>query len=549
MQSVIDVVNVIGGLALFMFAIRMLRETLGKISGAAVARVLEKVSNNPIKGMGAGAAATFMTQSSSITVLTLIGFVNAGVMTFSQSVNVMLGSEIGTTLTAQLVAFDIGIFYWPLLAIGFFGDMFSRNEKMKLTCKVIFSLGLIFLAMEFMKTGARPLGESQLFVDIINSYGAFPIVGILIGALIAGITQSSSATTSLVIALGGVGIVGLDSGIALIMGANIGTCFLELFAGVGATTPAKRTSIAQTLINIIGVTIFYPFIAPFANLVRMTSADIPRQIANAHTIFNVMVSFIFVPFVGLLVRFCEWLIPDKEGEEVGRRFFDDQMLNLPQAALLEAEREVTKTSEVTLEMIELGQRALLEGDIEIAQHVIKLEDEVDESCRMTEDFIDRIKGEELSQNQRIWRHKLLRIITDIERVGDLSQNIAEFAAERLTNGITFSDEGTEQIRKMFILVQDTYEMAIRSLKTKHLDSAKRAIQMEDQVDLLERELRDAHNKRMSEGICMPEADTVFTETLRNLERISDHADNIALDVLNMQMDDYLEILESSVSAQ
>ncbi len=541
MASIIEnLIVVIGGLGLFMYSITLLRETLGKLSGARVARILEKVSNDPVRGMGAGTAATFMTQSSSITVLTLIGFVNAGMMTFRQSVNVMLGSEIGTTLTAQLVSFDVGIMFYPLMAIGFFGMMGARTDKWKNIYRVIFSLGVIFLAMDFMKDGAKAIlndPENSFFIDAINEYSAVPIVGILIGTAIAGTTQSSSATTSLVIALGGAGLIGLDMGIALAMGANIGTCFLELFAGIGATTPAKRTAIAQTIINLVGVAIFFPFIGPFSDFIATTSMtgnpeiDIPRQIANAHTIFNVAVSVLFIPFVGLLVKFCEWLIPDKEGEIIGRHFFDDQMLSMPPVALKEAEKEMQRIAETTIEMLTLCETALLGKNLDHARRIMQLEDDVDERCRSTEEFIDKIREEELSEKEIIWRMKMLAMLTDIERVGDLCENIAEFALERLSNGIMFSDQGVRDVREMFSLVLETYERAIKAFKTKNKDVARDAEQLEDEVDLVERELRDAHNKRMTEGTCQPEADTVFIETLRNLERISDHADNIALDII------------------
>ncbi|MHA1928651.1 MAG: Na/Pi cotransporter family protein [Candidatus Thorarchaeota archaeon] len=526
---------VVGGLALFMFAITMLRETLGKISGASVAKVLEKVSNDPIRGMGAGAGATIMTQSSSITVLTLIGFVNAGMMTFRQSVNVMLGAEIGTTITAQLVAFDIGILFWPLLAIGFFGGMATKNEKWKLIFKVIFALGFIFISMDFMKMGAAGImsdPDNTFFVDIIREYSAFPIAGILIGTVIAGTTQSSSATTGLVIALGSTGLIELDMGIALIMGANVGTCFLELFAGIGATTPAKRTAIAQTIINIVGVAIFFPFIAPFTDFVRTTAIDVPRQIANAHTIFNVLVSLMFIPFVGVLVKVCERIIPDKEGEIIGRHFFDEQMLNMPQAAMLEAENELIRTSEMTLEMLQLSKIALLEKDLDKARRIMILEDEVDTNCRDTEAFIDLIREEELNERDIIWRMKMLAILTDVERVGDLTENIAEFALEKLSNGISFSKSGIRDLAEMFDLVEATYARAIEALKTKNKDIARDAEKMEDEVDVLERTLKESHSVRMHDGVCMPESDTVYIETLRNLERISDHADNIALDIIS-----------------
>jgi len=531
MQSFEMVFGIVGGLALFMFGITMLRETLGKISGASVTRILERVSNNPIKGMWAGAAATVMTQSSSITVLTLIGFVNAGIMTFRQSVNVMLGSEIGTTITAQLVSFEIVMMYWPLIAVGFFAGMATKNERVRLISSVLFSLGLIFLAMDFIKISARPLGENQVFVDLINNYGSNIFIGVLIGALIAGITQSSSATTSLVIALGMSGVIHLDAGIALVMGANIGTCFLEIVAAIGATSPAKRTALAQTMINVVGVLMFIPFIGPFTGMVVLTAQDIPRQIANAHTIFNVIVSFVMVPFVGVLVRFCERVIPDKEGEVIGRHYFDEKMLNMPQVALREAEREVQRTAEITLAMIQHGRDALLTKDLEKAKKVLAMEAEVDENCRDTEEFIDKIREEELGEKDIIWRMKLLAVLTDVERVGDLSENIAEFALERMENGVSFSNSGIRALRRMFDLVEEAYATSLKALKTKNKAIARIAVELEDKVDLLERELKAGHTERMKDGVCMPEADTLFVETIRNLERISDHADNIALDII------------------
>ncbi len=521
----------IGGLALFMYAITLLRETLGKISGKRVAKILEKTTDSPVKGMGVGTAATLMTQSSSITVLTLIGFVNAGMMTFRQSVHVMLGSEIGTTITAQLVSFKIGIgFAWLLIAIGFFTTMFLKNENAKMVGRVIFSLGLLFLSMDFMKNGASELGQSQFFVDMIIAFGVIPIFGILIGAAIAGITQSSSATTSLVIAMSMAGVIGLPAAIALIMGANIGTCFLENMAAIGATTPAKRTAIAQTIINIIGVAVFFPFFEQFADVVALTSNDLPRQIANAHTIFNVTVSFMLIPFVGLIVKLCEKLIPDKEGEIIGTHYFDDEMLHIPQVALLEAQREMIATGELTVKMIDLSRKALLHRDLEAAKKVIRYEDKVDDSCRATEKFIDKIREEELNKADALWRMKLLAILVDIERVGDLTSNIAEFAIDRLTAEISFSAAAVIDMEDMFKLVEETYDTSIDALRTRNKDVAERAILLEDKVDELERELREGHEKRSAAGVCMPQADSVFVETLRNLERVSDHADNIAADV-------------------
>ena len=532
MDPVTIVFTIIGGLAIFMFSVKLLSESLSKITGPRVVSILEKATNNPVKGMGVGTATTIMTQSSSVTVLTLIGMVNAGLLTFRQSANVILGSEIGTTITAQIVSFNIGLAHYPLIAIAFFVWFLVKNEKVKLGAKVVFSLGLLFLAMDLMGLGIEPLVELPIFVYLIDTYGSNPIIGSLIGALIAGVTQSSSATTSLVIAFGRAEAISLEAGIAMVMGANIGTTFLELFAAVGASRPAKRTAIAQALINVIGVVVFLPILIPFAGLVRLTSLDLPRQIANAHTIFNVIVSFMFVPFVGALVWACERIIPVREGELAPRHFFDEKMLNVAQLALRESEREVISIAEKTLKMLSLSKMALANGDINGAKEVLRLEEEVDEYCDETEKFIDKIREEDLAEDQKMWRIKLLNIITDVERVGDMTNNLAEFAIKRAKDKIPFSEKAKEELQKMFEKVEETYSTAIEAMKQKSELLAKRAVDLEDAVDVLERKFKKTHIKRIKDGVCAAEADVMFTETLRNLERISDHADNIAYDVLD-----------------
>jgi phosphate:Na+ symporter len=537
-ETLAIVFTIVGGLALFMYSIKLLSDSLAKITGPRVVRILEKVTDNPVKGMGVGTATTVMTQSSSITVLTLIGMVNAGIMTFRQSVNVMLGSEIGTTITAQIVSFNIGLAYYPLIAIAFFVGFLSKNEKVKFVAKIGFSLGLLFLAMDVMGLGIEPLVHLPIFVYLINTFGQIPVIGILIGALIAGVTQSSSATTSLVIAFGRAGAINLEAAIAIIMGANIGTTFLELFAAIGATRPAKRTALAQATINIVGVVIFLPFIVPFAGLVTLTSPDLARQIANAHTIFNVIVSLLFIPLVGVLVWLCERLIPIRDGELKPRHFFDEKMLNFAQLALQEAEREVTSIAEKTLEMLNLSKMAIVNEDQNAAKKVLDLEDEVDDYCDETELFLDKIREEDLAERQKLWRIKLLNIIVDVERIGDMTNNIAEFSIRREKEKIPFSEKAIKELTKLFEKVEETYATAISAMNRRSELIAKQAVELEDEVDVLERKYKRAHIKRTTEGVCAPEADVMYTEILRNLERIGDHADNIAYDILDTFFNHY-----------
>lgn len=537
-ETLATVFTIIGGLALFMYSVKLLSESLAKITGPRVVKILEKATDNPVKGMGVGTATTVMTQSSSITVLTLIGMVNAGIMTFRQSVNVMLGSEIGTTITAQIVSFNIGLAYFPLIAIAFFAGFLSKNEKVKFVAKIGFSLGLLFLAMDIMGLGIEPLVNLPIFVYLINTYGQNPAIGILIGALIAGVTQSSSATTSLVIAFGRAGGINLEAAIAIVMGANIGTTFLEAFAAIGATRPAKRTALAQATINIVGVLIFLPFVIPFAGLVTLTSPDLPRQIANAHTIFNVIVSLLFIPFVGALVWLCERIIPVREGEHKPRHFFDEKMLNFAQLALKEAEREVTSIAEKTLKMLNLSKLAMINEDLNAAKKVLDLEDEVDEYCDETELFIDKIREEDLAERQKLWRIKLLNIIVDVERIGDMTNNLAEFGIRRVKEHIPFTEKAITELTKLFEKVEETYTTAITAMKQRSEILAQQAVELEDEVDVLERKAKRAHIKRTTAGICAPEADVMYTEILRNLERIGDHADNIAYDILDTFFNHY-----------
>ena len=334
------------------------------------------------------------------------------------------------------------------------------------------------------------------------------------------------------IAFGKAGAINLETAIAIVLGANIGTTFLELFAAIGATRPAKRTALAQAMINIVGVLIFLPFILPFAGLVRLTALDLARQIANAHTIFNVLVSLLFIPFVGALVWFCERVIPKKEGEFKPRHFFDEKMLNFAQLALREAEREVTSIADKTLTMLNLSKSAIVDENLNAANEVLELEDEVDAFCDETELFIDKIREEDLAERQKLWRIKLLNIIVDIERIGDMTNNLAEFGIRRSTDQIPFSEKAKEELAELFEKVAETYVTAIKAMKQRSEFLAQRAVELEDEVDVLERKSKRAHIKRTSEGICAPEADVMFTEMLRNLERIGDHADNIAYDILD-----------------
>ncbi len=305
MEIFLIAAHIVGGLALFMFSIGQLSTTLKKIASVRLKNLLQRVTANPLKGALTGTLSTFLVQSSSITVLLLLGFVNAGTMNLRQAIFALLGSGVGTTITAQIVAFKVKMVFYPLMALGFALETLCSKENVKNSGEILFSLAMIFLAMKIMTDGSRPLKEFPFFLELVVRLGSYPLLGIAIGALFTAITSSSSATTSLVIAMSMEGIIGLPAGIALIIGANIGTCVLELIAAIGTNLAARRTAMAQFMINVIGAILFYPFLKPFANIISLSTTEIPRLIANAHTFFNVTVSLVLMPLVGLLISWCQ----------------------------------------------------------------------------------------------------------------------------------------------------------------------------------------------------------------------------------------------------
>jgi phosphate:Na+ symporter len=314
------------------------------------------------------------------------------------------------------------------------------------------------------------------------------------------------------------------------MGANIGTCVTGLIASSRLSRAAKQASISQILINVIGVLIFLPFFYPFTRFVSRTATELPRQIANAHTIFNIAVSAILFPFVGQIARAARWLAPEREREEARLTAFIDKMqFGIPAVALIDAHKELIRMGEKTVQMIERSREALIDGNMEAAQWVLIQEDEfVDPITDILENFVNALMRENLSVSQQKHCFQLKNLLTDVERVGDLTEDLAEAAQLKVNSETTFSPAAVTDLDRLCRHAYDTYSLALRALQAGDRVLAQRACRMEDEFDHLYLKARQGHIERLEEGICQPEADVLFTETLRNLERISDHADNIGI---------------------
>jgi len=521
-----------GGVALFLFSISMLSSTLKKVASVRLKSILRKATGNPVKGALTGTVVTFMVQSSSITVLLLLGLVNAGIMNLRQSIYVVLGSGIGTTITAQIVAFKLKMIFYPFMIAGFAMSTLSTKEKIKNTGDILLYVGMIFLAMKIMSDGSAPLGEYPIVRKILCDFGVYPLIGIMIGALLTAITSSSSATTSLVIAMSMEGIIPLNSGIALIIGANIGTCVLELIATIGTNTAARRTGMAQFIINLFGALIFYPFLEQFAELISLTASDTPRLIANAHTMFNVTVSLILMPFVGIMMSILSMLIPGKEEpSESSYGLLEEKFLSVPALALYEAEQEINRMASIVTELLKQAQKAFFEDDDEAAKLLSENEKTVDTIHEKVSSYLHKISTIMLNEKDRTKKRALVHAVADLERIADLAENIVGYTRQEK---VFFSDAAKRDLAVFFNNAVQVYTTAASSLKSKQKALDIDINKMEHQVKELKAEYKNKYLLKLEEDKFQPVVNAFYPYVLKDIERISDHANNITEHVLKMK---------------
>jgi phosphate:Na+ symporter len=362
----------------------------------------------------------------------LMGLINAGVLTMSQGIGVMLGSEIGTTVTAQIVASNVGIVFFPIIAFGFLLSILPKDKRYRNIGQAILSLGLIYFGMNIMSSSIQPLQDEPALKAFLYNLGQFPLSGVLGGVIVTGIFNSSTAVMGLVISLGINNLITLEAAIAIILGANIGSCVTGIMAAFGSSLSSKRLSLTQLVINIIGALLFFPFITNFAGLIAMTSADLSRQIANAHTVFNITVTLVMLPSVSFLASFVKRLLP---GEEIkikrGTEFIDEKLLAAPSIALSQAEKEVLRMGNLTYEMPDIAISVIQDNRKEAIAKVKELEGIVDEIYHAIDRFLDDSRFVNLSENESRKLAYLRHSATDIERVGDHANNLTELAEKKL----------------------------------------------------------------------------------------------------------------------
>jgi phosphate:Na+ symporter len=490
-----------GGLALFLFGMEQMSDSLKAVAGERMKTILAKLTTNRFTGAATGAFVTAIIQSSSVTTVLVVGFITAGLMSLSQSVGIIMGANIGTTITAQIVAFKVTKAALLMIGVGFTMLFASKNERTRQYGTMLMGLGLVFFGMSVMSDAMNPLRSYQPFLDLMIQMEN-PIVGILVAAAFTGLIQSSSATTGIVIVMASQGFITLPAGIALAFGANIGTCVTALLAAIGKPREAVRAAAVHVLFNVAGVVVWFMFIPQLAEFVAWFSpshpeltgvdrlgAETPRQIANAHTIFNVANTFIFIGFTSQLARLVEKLIPDRpleeEGLVVSAKYLDEELLSTPSLALDRVRLEVLHMGEFVQEMLKNIMPAILSGNRENLEAVREMDDEVDILYEQIIGYMGQISKRTLTEQQTEEFLRLMAAVGDLENIGDtIETNMVVLGNERIDAGISISKPTRKVLTDFHTVVERALASAIQAVSQDNREVAELVIRMKDEITAL-----------------------------------------------------------------
>ncbi len=535
-MGITEVLQLLGGLALFLYGMQMMSTGLETAAGNKMKTILEKLTSNRFKGVIAGAIITAVIQSSSATTVMVVGFVNSGLMTLRQAVWVIMGANIGTTITGQLIALDVGALA-PLFAfVGVACIMFVKKEKVKHISEVIAGFGVLFIGMDMMGNAMVPLQSSEVFINFMTTFSN-PLAGIALGAVFTAIIQSSSASVGILQALATAGLVPLSSAVFILFGQNIGTCITAVLASIGTRTNAKRTTIIHLMFNIIGTSIFtiICIVTPFVDVMAATAPDNPAaQIANVHTTFNMVTTLLLLPFGSYMASLAEKILPEseKEKDEVKRLKYItpfETSYQVGQAAIVQAqvEQEVGRMIGMVRQNIEESFESLLKGDVSMSEEIDEREDYIDYLNVEISRYIVHVMSSESASQDLKNINGYYTVVGNLERIGDHAMNIAGYAVNLKKWGQTFSEDALGELKKMRDMCLKTLD-DIQDFTNGQKDHIlQKTAQNEQKIDDMRDDYRERQVARMQKGTCQADTGIIYSEILTDFERIGDHALNIA----------------------
>ena len=540
------VIPFIGGLAMFIYGMNIMADGLQHAAGSKMKKILEVLTQNKLMGIALGALVTAIIQSSSATTVMVVGFVNAGLMNLTQAISVIMGANIGTTITGWLVSagewakmFSPSTLAPIAVMVGVIITLVGKRQQSKDVAGIIIGFGILFIGMNTMSDAVYPLRESEVFKTAFISMGSNPFLGILVGAGVTAIIQSSSASQGILLSLASAGLVPTNAAVFIIMGQNIGTCVTAILSSVGASKNAKCVGTMHLTFNIIGTVIFSILaMLLFARLDPSYGEGIINmtQISFIHTVFNVGTTIILMPFSGYIIKFAMKVnglkAVETKSDEAELVHLDKRMMSTPSVAVEGAKLETIRMGRIARENLSLALSTLSDHDEEKMADVKQREFVIDKLCDNISKYLIDLCMLHLSDKDNEMVTSLLNTVSDMERVGDHAENIVELAEEMKQEGISFSDTALEELNEMSITTLGAYDNAVKALELDDITYAVKTSFLEDQVDAMEKKLRAGHIDRLSNAECSVNAGIHFIDLLGNLERVSDHAMNIAQVVLN-----------------
>lgn len=535
----------IGGLGMFLYGMNIMADGLQKSAGGKMKQLLGYLTNNRILGVLVGALVTAIIQSSSATTVMVVGFVNAGILNLTQAVGVIMGANIGTTITAWLVsasewaAFAKPEFLAPLiLGIGAFILLFSKKQKTRMGAEIAIGFGILFIGLSSMSGAISVYKDSPIFAQAFATLGGNPFLGIITGAVVTALIQSSSASVGILQTLALNGIVNWPAAIYITLGQNIGTCITALISSMGANRTAKRAASIHLMFNVAGAIVFGILMtAAFHIFPAWTTMHVTSTgISMFHTIFNITNTLIMFPFAGLLVKLSGIIVKgqdeqtDEEDEEQAvLRHLDDRILESPSFAVENAVKEVVRMGGIVSDNLKFAMDSMLaeEPDPGMVERVLKKEKMINNLEKMLTEYLIKISNLSLTERQTAVVNDLFYTVSDIERVGDHAENLAEFVQYRIDHQVVFSEDAKEELKAMCDAVLDCYNSSVKARETEEIEYVRKVVKLEDEVDNMEEELRETHIARLSAGKCKAESGVIFLDAISNMERVSDHAINIA----------------------
>ena len=518
----------LGGIALFIYGITITSKSFETFAFGGFRKFLDKITSKPVFGVILGTVFTSIIQSSSATTVTIVSLANSGTISFENTLGVIFGANIGTTATAQIIAFRLTKYGLIIFALGFFLSFISKKESLRALGRGTMGFGLIFVGMQFMEGSVTGLKNSPYFMNLFVKMSQKPILGVLIATVFTGIEQSSSVTVGIVQALGAEKLLTLQAAFALVIGANIGTTVTALIASIGTNVQARRVAVSHLLFNSIGAIIFLIIFRPYVNFISKTSSDLVRQIANAHTLFNVTCTILFLPFINKFAKLVKKLVP---GEEIiiegGTKYIDKRLLNMPSFAVDALHKEVLHMMDIVKQNIEALYLMMNKNNTRITQQINLRESAINSINKEVQTFAPLIMSKSLSDKHSRDVNLMVNVASQLERIGDIVKGISELGIEKIQDGIVFSELAMIDLGKMMDTVKKEFEIIVESFDDLTTEEFKEIEKIEQSVDDMEACLRNAHVERLMTGVCSPEAGIIYVDMLSDLERISDHIYKIA----------------------